>query len=174
MQSEADEANGNGNGNNFDEELREANSPLDHDKASRFYDRIRARIDKSLAMRGGATEKVKEFLLFVPDIFILLWRLANDSRVNGKNKILLGSGLAYYILPLEFLPEAILGPVGYLDDLVFGVYILNRMLADTDESILREHWSGSTDLLETIRRVLDTADNLVATDFVKQIKRFVK
>ncbi len=117
---------------------------------------------------------MKEFLLFVPDIFILLWRLANDARVSGKNKVLLGSGIAYFILPLDFVPEAILGPIGYLDDLVFGVYILNRMLIDTDESILREHWSGSTDLLETIRRVLDTADNLVATDFVKQIKRFVK
>ena len=89
--------------------------------------------------------KTGEYLLLAPDVFVLLWRLVNDPRVNAKNKVVLGSGLAYFLFPLDIMPEAFFGPIGYLDDLVFAVLLLKKMLADTDVAILREHWSGSED-----------------------------
>jgi uncharacterized membrane protein YkvA (DUF1232 family) len=144
------------------------------ERADRFYDRIRQNIQNYLAKKGSAVEKGAEFLLLVPDVFILLWRLANDSRVSGKNKVLLGSGLAYYVLPFDLIPEAIVGPIGYLDDLVFGVYILNKVLKDTEASIVREHWSGSEDVLESIQKVLNAADSLISSQVVGRIKRIVK
>lgn len=144
------------------------------DKAQRFYDKLRSRIHSYLEASGRRTEKFGDYLLLVPDVFILLWRLANDGRVNGKNKILLGSGLAYFILPFDIVPEAIVGPIGYLDDLVFGVYILNKMLADTDIEILREHWSGHQELLESMRKVLNAADNLVANGVLGKLKKMAK
>ena len=143
-------------------------------RAQRFYDRIRANIGSYITKKGTKIGKAGELLFFVPDVFILLWRLASDKRVTGKNKLLLGTGIAYFIFSLDIVPEALLGPLGYLDDLVFGVYILNKLLADTDVTILREHWSGDTDLLEMMRRVLHSADQLVAKDFLNQIKKFVK
>jgi uncharacterized membrane protein YkvA (DUF1232 family) len=145
---------------------------LNSNRADRFYDRMRTSIQNALSR--GKLEKSKEFLLFVPDIFILLWRLANDKRVAGKDKVLLGSALAYYVFPLDVIPEAVLGPIGYLDDLVFAVYVLNKLLGDIDESVLREHWSGSEDLLQVIRKVLGSADKLATTGFVSQIKKMMK
>lgn len=147
---------------------------LSEKKAQRFYDRLRSTITATLERKGSSLGKARDFLLLVPDVFILLWRLANDKRVTGKNKVLLGSGLAYYLFPLDIMPEALIGPVGFVDDLVFAVYILNKMLSDTDEAILREHWSGSEDLLAMIRRVLASADGLVTNDWVGQLKKFVK
>ena len=144
------------------------------ERADRFYDRIRNSIQTYLEKKGTAVEKGAEFLLLVPDVFILLWRLASDSRVSGKNKVLLGSGLAYYVLPFDLIPEAIVGPIGYLDDLVFGVYILNKVLKDTDTSIVREHWSGSEDVLESIQKVLNAADSLISSQVVGRIKKIVK
>jgi uncharacterized membrane protein YkvA (DUF1232 family) len=88
--------------------------------------------------------------------------------------VLLGSGLAYYIFPFDFLPEAFVGPLGYLDDLVFAVYVLNKMLTDTDVEILREHWSGDEDVLDAVRRVLTTADQLVGSNIVARVKKMVK
>src|SRR2546423_1991092 len=128
-------------------------------EAERFYDRIRANIHNYVGPKS-------DFLLFVPDIFILLWRLLNDPRVNGKNKVLLGSGVAYFLFPFDLVPEAFLGPIGYADDLVLAVYILNRMLIDTDADILREHWSGSEDVLATIQKVLNAADQLVGSNIL--------
>jgi uncharacterized membrane protein YkvA (DUF1232 family) len=142
-------------------------------RTNRFYDRLRNTMARAIT-RGGRFEKFKDFLLFVPDVFILLCRLAGDSRVGGKEKILLGTGIAYYIFPLDIIPEALTGPIGFLDDLVFGVYILNRLLSDTDEAVLREHWSGDEDLLVMIRKVLGAADGLTSTGFVNQVKRMMK
>ncbi len=143
-------------------------------RATRFYDRIRKRIQKFVDQRGRAIGKAADFLLFVPDVFILLWRLLRDSRVSGKNKVLLGSAVAYYIFPFDLIPEAIVGPIGYLDDLIFGVYVLNRMMIDTDAKVLRDHWSGSGDVLQTIQRVMSAADELVSKQVIARIKKLVR
>lgn len=147
---------------------------VDEKTARRFYDRLRETIGSYITRKGDRLGKARDFLFLVPDVFILLWRLAQDKRVSGKNKVLLGTGLAYYIFPLDVMPELFLGPIGFLDDLVFGAYILNKMLLDTDEGIVREHWSGSEDVLQMIRRVLQSADGLVSSDFAKTIKNMMK
>ena len=144
---------------------------MPRERAERFYDRLRKRIHSYLEHGGRKAEKFGEFLLLVPDVFILLWRLATDRRVNGKNKVLLGTGLAYFVFPFDVIPEAIVGPIGYLDDLVFGVYILNKILTDTDAAILREHWSGEQDVLNTIQKVLNAADKLVADGIFGKLKK---
>lgn len=159
---------------NFEETMRESSElagPVSRERADRFYDRMRESIRQYLEKKGSLAGSTGEYLLLAPDVFVLLWRLVNDKRVNAKDKVMLGSGLAYYLFPLDIMPEAFLGPVGYLDDLVFAVYLLNRMLTDTDVEILREHWSGRDDVLETIRRVLAAADNLVGSDIVGKFKK---
>jgi len=149
--------------------------PVNEGRAQRFYDRVRGTIHDYVERKGGgALGKTAEFLLLVPDVFILLFRLSKDGRVEGKNKVLLLSAIAYYIFPLDIMPEAFLGPIGYLDDLVFGVYVLNRIVKDTDASVLRQHWSGSTDVLESIQKVLNAADSLVGTEFLGRIKKMMK
>lgn len=159
----------------FAETMRESTemaAPISGDRAQRFYDKVRDNIRKYLEKKGTLAGKSGEYLLLVPDMFMLLWRLINDSRVNAKNKVLLGSGLAYYLFPLDIMPEGFMGPIGYIDDLVFGVYLLNKMLTDTDVEILREHWSGSEDILVSIRNVLNAADNLVGSDLLSRFKKF--
>ena len=147
--------------------------PLPRDRATRFYDRIRGTIQRYVDRKGKVLGKTAEFLLLVPDVFILLWRLTTDSRVNGKDKILLGSAVAYYVMPFDLIPEAIVGPIGYLDDLVLGVFVLNKVLGSVDESVVREHWSGSEDILESIQRVLNAAESLVGTDLMGKIKKMM-
>ncbi len=159
----------------FAREIRESveQDELPRDRATRFYDRIRNTIQRYVDGKGKVLGKTAEFLLLVPDIFILLWRLTTDSRVNGKDKILLGSAVAYYIMPFDLIPEAIVGPAGYLDDLVFGVYVLNKVLGSVDASVVREHWSGSEDVLDAIKRVLNSAESLVGKDLLGKIKKMM-
>ena len=170
-----------------DEDLHDAYEPVDPEvvekqiavqeiskkDATRFYDRIRRKISEYVEKKGHALGKTAEYLLLAPDVFMLLLRLSLDDRVSARNKVLLGTGLAYFILPIDIMPEAIIGPIGFLDDLVLAVYILETMLVDTDEAILREHWSGGDDLLHTIRSVLQAAETLVSKDFVERVKKWV-
>jgi len=142
------------------------------ERASRFYDRLRGSIQRYVEKKSGVLGKTAEFLLLVPDIFILLWRLTTDGRVTGKDKLLLGSAVAYFIFPFDILPEALLGPMGFMDDLVFGVFVLNKILG-ADPQVVREHWSGNEDVLVTIQRVLAAADGLVGSDMVGKIKKMM-
>lgn len=161
----------------FEETMRESSElsgPVSRERADRFYDRMRENIRKYLDDKGSLAGSTGEYLLLAPDVFVLLWRLINDKRVNAKNKVMLGSGLAYYLFPLDIMPEGILGPIGYLDDLVFAVYLLNKLMTDTDVEILREHWSGRDDVLDTIRKVLGAADNLVSSDILSKFKKSAK
>ena len=135
---------------------------------------MRDNIRRYLDGKGSVAGKTGEYLMLAPDVFVLLWRLINDSRVSAKHKVMLGSGLAYYLFPLDIMPEGLIGPLGYIDDLVFAVYLLNKMLTDTDAAILREHWSGGEDVLETIRKVLQAADNLVGSDILGKLKKNLK
>lgn len=141
------------------------------DQGLRFYDRMRKSIRAFVQDKGSALEKTSEYLLLVPDIFILLWRLVSDARVNGKDKVLLGSAVAYFIFPFDFVPEALVGPVGYLDDLVFAVFVLNRVITGASAEIVREHWSGSEDVLAVIQRILGTADSLIGSEMFNKVKK---
>ena len=72
----------------------EERSDVPHEHGHRFYDRIRSSIQAYVDKKSGALGKTAEYLLLVPDVFILLWRLINDARVGGKDKVLLGSAVA--------------------------------------------------------------------------------
>jgi len=148
--------------------------PVSEARANRFYDKIRSRIKDFVDAKGESLGKAADYLLLAPDIFILLWRLVKDPRVGSNDKMLLGTGVAYYIFPLELLPEAFLGPMGYTEDLVFGALILAKILKSTPVEVLEEHWSGTEDLLLTIRNVLDSAENLVSKEVLDRIRRVVK
>lgn len=155
-------------------ESSELSEPVSSSRAERFYDRMRDRIRKYLDEKGTVAGKAGEYLLLAPDIFVLLWRLVNDPRVDKKNKVALGSGLAYFLFPLDITPEAFFGPIGYIDDLIFGVLLLKRMLGDTDASVLREHWSGSEDILAVIEKILGVAEQLVGSELLGRFKKAAK
>lgn len=148
--------------------------PVSEARANRFYDKIRTKIHDYVESKGEVLGKAADYLLLAPDVFMLLWRLVQDARVGTNDKMLLGTGVAYYIFPIDLLPEAFMGPTGYVEDLVFGVLILAKVLKDTPIEVLEQHWSGKGDLLEMIRNVLESAENLVTKDVLDRIRRIVK
>ena len=155
-------------------ESSELSAPISSSRAERFYDRMRERIRAYLDKKGTVAGKTGEYLLLAPDVFVLLWRLVNDPRVNSKSKLALGSGLAYFLFPLDMMPEAFFGPVGFIDDLIFAVLLLKKVLVDTDVSVVREHWSGKDELLTMIEKVLSSAEQLVGSELLGRFKKTVK
>lgn len=130
-----------------------------------FYDRLRRRVHDFLEERGGSLgSTATDYLLLVPDVFILLARLSLDKQVPKEQRALIGSALAYFVIPIDLLPEAFVGPVGYLDDLVLSAMVLSRAFGEQLEPYTDRHWSGSEKLRTVLADIAQTAESLVGKD----------
>jgi len=118
---------------------------------------------------AGYTGAYSDYVLLVPDLFLLISRLMLDSRVEAKHKVYLGAALAYVISPIDLFSERRFGPIGYLDDLVVIVAALNILFNEADRAVVLEHWSGKEDLLGTVQKVLAQADQLIGKARLKSI-----
>lgn len=138
----------------------------------RFYRRLRDRV-KRWARRRDIPEKRMEYLLAAPDLFVLLSRLALDDRVPLRAKAKVAAGIAYFVTPLDMVPD-FLGPPGYLDDVVVAAWILQSIVADLnqlDPGILEEHWEGERDVLEQMTTIIDRAEDVLGRGLRFVIRR---
>ncbi len=94
-------------------------------------------------------------LLLVPDIAHLLGKLLLDPRVKWTDKAKVGLVSAYVVSPLDLLPKLI--GIGILDDLALIAWVLNSVLKNIDPSILREHWTGPGDVVDSIYKIRKTS-----------------
>lgn len=140
-------------------------------KANDFYEQLREKITAWVEEKGGEKgRQVAEILLLAPDLFMLLIRLIQDPRTPTKQKILIAVGITYFFSPVDFMPEALFGPMGYLDDVVLAVYIINQIL-NSDRQLVLEHWSGRGDILAVVQNVAGQAEDLVGRRIFQQIRR---
>jgi uncharacterized membrane protein YkvA (DUF1232 family) len=143
------------------------------DKNSDFYQRLRGQIRDWMASDEGREHQWAEYLLFAPDLFHLLWKLSTDPDVSAADKAKLAGVIAYFISPIDLMPEALLGPIGFLDDIALTAYVLNGMLNHTDPEVLRRHWAGDTDVLEVVKRILAAADRMMSAKVLGKLKRLI-
>ena len=128
---------------------------------TRFYNKLRKTVK---VWAGGEKSKANEYTDFIlagPDLFMLLVRLSQDKRVRRTDRVKLSGAAAYFINPLDFVPEILLGPPGLVDDIALSAYVLYDVLENTDPAVVREHWEGSADLLDLLRQILAVADTMV-------------
>ena len=122
-----------------------------------FYDRLRRRVAETLENRGGRLGRATaDALLLAPDVLILLARLCLDRNVPAQSRRMILGALAYFVLPLDLLPEAVVGVGGFVDDLVIASAVLAATLGGELEPYAERHWSGS-EKLRTVLRDLSTA-----------------
>ncbi len=103
---------------------------------------------------------VREYLLLLPRLLKLLWRLSRDPRVPSRTKATLFILAGYLASPIDFIPDFIPG-VGQLDDIAIVAFALDQMLNRVPEDIVREHWEGDEDILQVVKEILD-----ISTAFV--------
>lgn len=140
-----------------------------------FYDRLRKRLARELERRGGQLGAgAAEVLLLIPDVFMLLLRLALDREVPQKTRLLLGSALVYFVLPLDLLPEALTGPAGLLDDLVLALAVLQQAFGRELEPLAEKYWSGSQPLRQVLADILAAAGSLLGYDVYERLHSLLK
>ena len=110
--------------------------------------------------------RMKNLLLFVPNMVFLCGRLMVDPRVPTKERVLVAGAIVYAIVPFDLIPDMI--PfVGQIDDAYLIALSLLRLATVTDPKVVREHWRGGGDVVELIGATAMIASKLLP----KKIRR---
>lgn len=135
-----------------------------------FYQKLRGRIRKWVEGKEGEAHKWAEYILFAPDLFHLLCKLMTDDDVSPKDKAKVAAAIAYFISPFELVPEAIVGPIGYIDDIALAAYVLDGIINNAGLEVLRRHWAGEDDILDVIQLILRRATSILGKLWGKLVK----
>lgn len=100
--------------------------------------------------------RMKNFIMFLPNMVLLLGRMLKDSRVPTADKALFIGAIVYVISPLDLIPD-FLPFIGQVDDIYVVSLCLLRLLNHTDENVVREHWSGGGDIVSLANSIASIA-----------------
>src|SRR5437773_3262255 len=104
--------------------------------------------------------RMKNLLMFLPNMVVLCARLMVDSRVPRVERALFAAAIIYAIIPFDFIPDMI--PfVGQVDDLFLISLTLLRLIDRSDERVVREHWRGGGDVVQLAESVATIAPLLM-------------
>ena len=110
--------------------------------------------------RLEAKRRMKNLLMFLPNMVGLCGRLLTDRRVPRAEKALFAGAIIYAVMPFDFIPDMI--PfVGQIDDAYLIALVLLRLLSRTDASVVREHWRGGGDVVQLAEALADVAPMLL-------------
>ena len=139
-----------------------------------FYNRLRERLANGAESRAGKTGRaVSEILLLAPDLFILLARLSLDRQVPASARRFIVGATVYFLTPVDLLPEAFLGPAGYLEDVVLAAALLSVALGPDLEPMAERYWSGSQRLRTVLRDVAAVSYNVLGENLYLRVRRLL-
>ena len=115
---------------------------------------------------SNAKRRMKNLIMFVPNMVLLCARLMTDSRVPRTERALVAGAIIYALIPFDLIPDMI--PfVGQLDDAYLIAMTLLRLMDRTNPMVLREHWNGGGDIVQLIHAIAELAGKLLP----KKIRR---
>lgn len=115
-------------------------------------EKISERREGKIQLKG----RMKNLLMFLPNMLLLCARLLKDSRVPLAEKALFAGAIVYVISPLDFIPD-VLPFIGQVDDVYVVALTLLRLVNFTDENVVRQHWSGGGDIVSLANSIASLA-----------------
>ncbi len=110
--------------------------------------------------RSELKGRMSNFLMFLPNMVMLLGRLLKDARVPTAEKALFLAAIIYVISPLDFIPD-IFPFIGQVDDIYVVALTLLRLINRSDASVVLEHWSGGGDIVSLADSIAGIAPKLL-------------
>ena len=93
--------------------------------------------------------RMKNLLMFVPNLLLLSARLMVDPAVPATERVLVAGAILYAVIPFDFIPD-MLPFVGQVDDAYLIAISLLRLMTVTDPMVVRQHWRGGGDVVELV------------------------
>lgn len=120
------------------------------------------KIEKSDSKARGwqIVSRMRNLLLFLPNLVGLCVRLLGDARVSVADKALFAGAIVYAVVPLDLIPD-VLPLVGQVDDVYLIALALLRLVNRSDEKVVRELWTGGGDVVQLANSIASIAPMLL-------------
>ena len=144
-----------------------------NERELQFYGKLKSEIDKWLESEKGADNRWSEYIKFAPELFQLICRLRESEMIDADAEQKLEVAIEYFLRPVDFIPEAALGPVGYMDDIAIAVYALSAVIERYGSKTVERCWEGAEEIPGVIRDVLTVADKKFGRGLWRILKALV-
>lgn len=141
------------------------------DEARPLYERLRADAKRSLErIMPGPLSRLAPWVLALPDLTVLLWRLTKHAGIDGRRKALAAAALAYIIWPLDSLPD-FLPALGWLDDTTIALLALTSIASAASPELRAELWPGDQDVLVPLQAALNAFERVIGQRLFAALQR---
>ena len=102
--------------------------------------------------RSAEPTTLRDAVRLLPDVLVLVRRLAADSTLPRGIRWRLVLLLAYLACPIDLVPDFV--PVaGYADDVLLVAWVLRSVVRTAGPEALERHWPGTPQGLAVARRL---------------------
>jgi len=92
-----------------------------------------------------------------PLLFKLLTEVLNEKSITRDLRLDISAAIAYYVVPMDIIPEQIYGPYGYIDDIYVTVYVIKKVADVIGYELLSNLWEGKGELQSVVDECHDKA-----------------
>ncbi len=117
--------------------------------------------------------KYASFIDYGPDLFNLLCNLLEKVELDKELRRDISSAIAYYVVPMDVVPEQIYGPYGYIDDIYITVYVLRRIGNEIGYELLQNIWEKDNNIKEIMDCCYNKSNELLREDQINDILLYV-
>lgn len=135
------------------------------DNLKNFYDTLIENLD---AYNG----EYDSFIDFGPSLFKLLCDILEQDIPKDLRKDISGA-IAYYVIPMDVIPEQLYGPHGYIDDVYITVYVLKRVANECGYDFIQKIWDKEEDVKNVIDDCESKALEVLKEDEIEAILNYV-
>ncbi len=97
-----------------------------------------------------------------PALYRLLTHLLDDPRLPIKMRPLVLAAIAYFILPVDIIPEDLEGPYGYVDDIWLCAFVAHQVQQEVGtDDILVSSWDGEGMIIPLIEEIISAGPRLI-------------
>ena len=118
-------------------------------------------------------EDYDTFIDYGPRLYKLLCDCLNEEIINGDLRINISAAIAYYVVPMDVIPEQIYGPYGYIDDNYISVYVLGKVANTLGYDFLQHIWDGDDDVESIIKLCYRESVKRLNNNQIEEILKYV-
>ncbi len=90
------------------------------------------------------------FIDYGPKLFKLLTDVLDEKEIDSKHRLEISAAIAYYVVPMDVIPEQIYGPYGYIDDIFITVYMIKKLAENFGYAFLEKTWDEEGSLKSVV------------------------